>query len=220
MVALPGNNYVENGNYYDIIANYTSTTTLRGKVGVAADAAAVALMKDFISDTINQFKTEGNFDNLTPENIAAMGFDKGRKGHLRITYLVAAPARMVSYIFTIYTDTLGTQRTTSYKTFTFDTETGTPLSLTDVFSPGTHYLEKLSVLSRAKLSVAIGKKSDTNSIERGTTPEGKNFENFYLDGTSLDLLNPPYQVPPNSAGPQALNVPLSELSSILKPIYQ
>lgn len=219
-VVLSGNNYTENGNYYDIIVNYTSTTTLRNKIGVAADKAAVTLMKDFISDTINQFKDDGNFDNLTPRDIIGRGFDKGRKERLRITYLVAAPAQTVSYIFTIYKDTLGAHGNTSYRTFTFDAKTGSLLFLADIFSPNTPYLEKLSTISRAELPVAIGNRTTIQAIEAGTMPEGKNFENFYLDGASLVLLFPPYQVAPYSAGPQALNIPLSELSSVLKPEYR
>lgn len=214
--ALLGGGYVEHAQYYDIAANYASSTPL----AEPANSAAVALMKSFISDSIVQFKTDGNFANLTPADIATMGFDQGRKETLQITYLIGSSPRTVTYIYTTYMDTLGAHGNTFFHTFTFDTVTGAPLGLADIFSPGADYLGKLSAESRAKLPGVIGQGYDMNFIKDGTTPDEKNFVNFFFDNRELVILFPPYQVAPYSFGPQTLRIPLSDLTSILKPEYK
>ena len=177
-------------------------------------------MQDFVSDTITQFKTDGNFANLTPTDITTMGFDQGRKEKLQIVYLIASSPHTVSYIFTIYEDTLGAHGNTLFKTFTFDTTTGAPLALADLFSPSADYLDALSSISRAKLPAILGSSADTTFITNGTTPEDTNFANFFFDNHQLVILFAPYAVGPYTAGPQTLYIPASELSTILKPEYQ
>jgi len=217
---LSGGNSVEHSKYYDIAVNYASSTPLLTKVNATADAAAVTLMKRFVNDTVAQFKTDGNFANLTPEDIKMMEFDQGHKEKLQIVYLVASSPRTVSYIYTIYVDTLGAHGNTNFKTFTFDTTTGASLSLSDLFTPGSDYLSKLSQISREKLPRVIGESADIKFINDGTTPENKNFAAFFIDNQNLDILFAPYAVAPYSAGPQTLQIPLADLGSILKPEYR
>ena len=214
-MSLPENGYVEHAQYYDIAANYATSTSL----AEPANTNAVALMENFVGGTIAQFKTDGNFANLTPEDIKMMGFDQGRKETLQIVYLIASSPHTVSYIFTIYEDTLGAHGNTFFHTFTFDTSTGISLALADVFLPGADYLDALSSLARAKLPAIIGPGADTDFITNGTVPDEKNFANFFFDGQDFVILFPPYQVGPYTAGPQTLRIPLSELSTILKPNY-
>jgi hypothetical protein len=218
-VALPASGYVEHADYYDIATNYASSTPLQGE----KNTAAVALMQKFVSDTIEQFKTDGNFANLTAEDIKTMGFDQGRKETLQIAYLIASSPRTVSYIFTVYEDTLGAHGITFFHTFTFDTTTGTLLTLDDLFIPsvpGTSTLFVLSNLARTKLPGIIGDGADMKFIQDGTTLDEKNFQNFFFDNKDFVILFDPYAVAPYSSGPQTLRIPLSELTSILKPEYQ
>ena len=219
-LALPEGGYSEHAAYYDIVANYATTTPLRTSVSAPADRAAVALMQRFVSDTIVQFKTDGKFDRLTPTDVQVMGFDKGRKETLQIAYLISSSAHTVSYIFTIYEDTLGAHGNAFFHTFTFDTTTGAPLSLTDVFLPGADYLGTLSVLSRAKLPDLIDAPVNASMLAEGTQPADKNFAAYFLDNRDFVVLFAPYAVAPYSAGPQTLRIPLSDLASILKPEYR
>ncbi len=214
--ALTGTTYIEHAPYYNIVANYATSTPLQG----AAGASATALMKNFVADTIAQFKADGNFANLTKKDIQMMGFDQGRKETLNIVYLIASSPRTVSYIFTIYMDTLGAHGNTLFHTFTFDTTTGESLSIGDLFLPGTDYLGTLSGISRAKLPKIIGEFADTSMIANGTTPEDKNFANFFIDNGVLDILFSPYQVGPYAIGPQTLRISTSELSDTLKAEYR
>jgi hypothetical protein len=214
--ALTGTQFIEHAPYYDIDINYASTTPLSGD----ANDAALMQMKIFISDTISEFKNQGNFDNLTPNAITTMGFDKGRKEKLQMLYLIASSPHTISYLFTIYEDTLGAHGNMFFHTFIFNTSTGAPLALADVFLPDSNYLETLSSMSRAKLPAIIGQYSNADFFKSGTMPDEKNFQNFFFDNRDFVILFPPYQVAAFVAGPQTLRIPLSELSGILRPEYR
>lgn len=217
---LPAEKYEEHAAYYDIEAYYATSTPLLATAGKAADAAAVASIRSFVSETIAQFKEDGDFADLTEKEAQMMGVGEDRKASLRILYLIAPAPHTVSYIFTIYADTLGAHGNMFFKTFPFDSSAGELLSLGDLFASRTPYLEMLSTMSRALLPDVIGEAADARMIASGTAPEEENFSNFFLDNQNLVLLFPPYQVAPYAAGPQTLRIPLSDLSSILKPEYR
>jgi hypothetical protein len=222
-LALPPGSYTEHAAYYDIAANYPTTTPLSS----SADAAAVAQIQSAISGIISQFKTQGNFANLSPNDISMMGFDQGKKESLQIEYLIGSGPHTVSYIFTTYTDTLGAHPNTDFATFTFDTDpstssgqAGQALALSDIFASGSDYLGTLSTLARQALPAIIGQGSDPSFINPGTTPDASNFKNFFFDNSDFVILFPPYQVAPYSSGPQTLRIPVTQLDSILNPAYQ
>lgn len=235
--SLPDSKYVESAEYYDIVTNYpsrlgaidaadASSTPLLSKVSKEADAKAIAIMKSFVSDTIAQFKTDGNFAHLTHTDVKTLGLGPDRKEKLQITYLIASSAHTQSYIFTVYTDTLGAHGNISFKTFTFNTDpsmssgqAGSALALSDLFQQG-NYFDTLSSLARAKLPANIGENANTNMIIDGTKPESASFENFFFDNKDFVILFAPYQVAPYSAGPQTLRINTSELSNLLKPTYR
>ena len=200
---LSGTAYTEHTPVYDIAANYASSTPL----GAEADKAAIASMHGFIGDTIAAFKA------------AAPATAEKRKETLLIRYLISSSPRTVSYIYTVYEDTEGVHGNTRFKTFTFDVVTGKELALSDLLERRSDYLETLSRISRTKLPEVIGPTADTTFIEKGTTPEDKNFKSFFIDNADIVFLFDTYQVAPFAAGPQTLRLPLSTFSNILKPIY-
>lgn len=201
---LSGSSYKEQGKYYTIDVQYASSTPL----SEPANTAAVTLMKNFIRTSIAEL-------GIPSETDAADGTYQ-----LKIVYLMASSAHTLSYIYTIYGFTGGAHGNTDFKTFTFDTETGTPLALADLFLPGTDYLGTLSQLARARLPVVIGDGYDMNEIKDGTAPTPDNFRSFFFDNGDFVVLFPPYQVAAYSEGPQTLRIPVSLLSSILKPQYR
>jgi peptidoglycan-N-acetylglucosamine deacetylase len=215
----PSGTYIEHAAYYDIETTYATSTPL-SSISPSANAAATALMQKFVMDTVAQFKLDGNFANLTQEDVQMMGFDQGRKEVLQIVYLTSSSAHTVSYIYTIYEDTLGAHGNTFFRTFTFDTTTAKSLALADVFRSGTDYLQKLSAISRTRLPGILGDAADTATIASGTTANAQNFENFFFDNGDFVLIFPPYQVAAYAAGPQTLRIPLADLASILKPDYR
>lgn len=206
--------YKESAPYYEIAANYATSTSLSG----SANASAIAMMRNFIGTTVTDFKTQGRFDHLTPEDISAMGFDQGRKETLQINYLIASSAHTVSYIYTIYEDTGGAHGNTVFKTFTFDTSSGALLGLGDLFASA-DYLTTLSVTARNLLPGMLGQFTNDTFIQDGTTPNEQNFQDFFFDNADFVVLFPPYQVAPYAAGPITLRIPSENLKGVLKTTY-
>ena len=214
--ALPPSSYTASSTYYAIAANYATSTPLTG----SANTAAVLTMRQFVSGQIAQFKTDGHFSQMTPQEAQKAGFTGGRKATLEIKYLIAPAPHTISYIYTTYEDTLGAHGNLFFKTFTFDTSTGKLLTLGDLFTPGSTYLDTLSQIARAKLPAVIGAQMvSPQMLDAGTKPEAKNFANFFINGGDLVILFPPYAVAPYAAGPQTLRIPLTSLKD-LKSTYQ
>jgi len=215
-IVLSDSNYTEHTPNYDIVANYATSTQLSG----SANTVAVASMKKFVGDIIAQFKDNENSADLTTRSIPVTDFSQERKETLKIVYLIASSPRTISYIFTVYEDTLGTHGNMFFRTFTFDITSGAELSISDIFLPDSNYLETLSELSRSKLPAVIGKSADTQMITNGTTPEAKNFANFFFDNKDFVILFDPYAVAPYATGPQTLRIPINEITNILNPTYR
>lgn len=208
----------ETGTYYEITVSYPVSTSLKDSAGASADAAAVQAMKQFEQDTIAQFKKDGNFANLTHDDVQMMRLDE-RKESLDIGYKAAAGAHSISYIFTVNEDTLGAHGNTTFRTFTFDSKTGAVQHLSDIFAPGTNYLATLSAKSRVLMPPIIAKNEgvaqkdvDAHMLADGTSAKAENFQDWYLDGTDLVILFAPYQVAPYAAGVQTLRIPIAQLS--------
>ncbi len=208
----------EHAAYYDITTMYPSGTALKASAGATADAKAVAVLKGFVQNEIERFKENGNFANLTPEDIKIQGLDAGRKYVLDISYKTHASPHTLSYVFAIEQDTLGAHPNTFYRTFTFDSVSGSGLVLGDIFTGD--YLSMLSKVSRAKLPKVIGSSADADMISAGTTADEENFQTFFLEGKNFVLLFPAYQVGPYALGPVTLSIPLTELSTALKAKYK
>ncbi|MFA6502879.1 MAG: RsiV family protein [Candidatus Paceibacterota bacterium] len=214
--SLSGIHYAEQGNGYDINAFYASSTPLQARVGVAADAEAVALMKKFVGDTIAQFKADASAATDEPKRENG----NGNKQTLTIAYLMASSVQTYSYLFTIYTDASEARGTTAFRTFTFDTRSGKLVTLADAFESGVDYLALLSQISRAKLPEIIGKDTVPSLLQSGTTPTEEHFSNFFFDNQDFVVLFPQGQVAPGIVGPQTLRIKLSELGAKLRPAYR
>lgn len=210
--------YTESTDYYAVAANYPTSTPLRTEVSASADDRATALMRGWIGDTIAEFKADGEYASITPQD-AQMRFTNGRKDSLQIGYLIGSSEHTVSYIFTINADTGGAHGNTYFKTFVFDRTNGNDLVLGDLFQPRTDYLTTLSNMSRAKLPDVIGQYADPTFIKDGTEPKEEDFADFFFDGANFTLLFPPYQVAAYAQGPITLRIPAIQLQSILKAQY-
>ncbi|MBU0750426.1 RsiV family protein [Patescibacteria group bacterium] len=200
--------FSETTQYYDIQAVYPSKTPLSASVGVKADTEAVSLMRDFQEETIAEFKRNGGFDSLTPEDIEMFGYDQGRKQALGFEYNTYTSDKTVSYEYSIYADTMGAHPNLYFRTFTFNLNTGDLMTLKDLFPNDPGYLETVSGLSRDSLREQLGEYANTEYLEDGTTPMEVNFQNFVVDGDTLVIIFPPYQVGPYALGVQRVEIPL------------
>lgn len=218
--AVPPQMLEEHGQYYDIEASYPGETPLKASVGVEADAAALALMEDFVEDTARDFKRQGNFDNLTPEDVQILGLSDTRKESLMISYEEVRSDATVSYAYIIHLDTLGAHPNTFYRTFTFDLATGEELKIEDLFVSRSGYLARLSAIAEFELSKSLGEFANLEYIRQGVGEDPINFQSYVLDGDALVLIFPPYQVAPYAAGTQSVSIPRTQLAEILRPEYQ
>lgn len=215
----------EEAPYYTVDAIYPTQTTLATSASTQADQAAVATMKAFVAGEIAQFKKDGNFPQLSAEDIQMLGLGE-RKYAIGIEYKTYQSASTLSYVYQIYVDTGGAHPNTYYHTFTFDKKSGAELTLADFFVPSAPYLQTLSDKARAVLpgkiagmeSVSVAE-VDIEYIKSGTKPEAEAFQSFYFDGNRLVILFPPYQVGPYVLGMITLPIATSELKD-LKPEYK
>jgi hypothetical protein len=208
---------IEHAKYYDVDMQYPASTPLSS----SSNDNAIQAMKVFSQNTIASFKDNGNFANLTPHDITMQGLDQGQKYALSDSYKAYLGTHTVSYVFTIYQDTLGAHPNTYFRTFAFNLESGQSLLLSDLFQPTANYLDTLSSLTRAALAKQQGSGANaTDFINPGTTPNADNFQNFAVDGSNLVIFFPPYQVASYAQGPQTVKIPLSQLSSLLQAAYK
>lgn len=223
-VVLGPQSLTDTGQYYAIHEQYPGSTVLAQSASAQADSAAVALMKAYLQQQAQQFKENGDFANLTPQDVAIQGLDQGRQYTLDATYKTHQGAHTVSYVYTFSADTLGAHPNTYYKTFTFDTTTGQSLAIGDIFQPNSNYLQLLSTTVRADLPALVNKvqdgAADTNTINIGTQPNIEDFQSWYIEGSNLVIIFAPYQVGPYSVGTILDPIPLSKFANVLRPQYK
>jgi len=207
--------YSEEGPYHMIDVYYPATTSLPQSV----DHDARMIVEQALADRIAEFKLNGNFDALTAEDVKIQGLGPDRKYALAIEYDAYESPQHVSYVFSIYEDTLGAHPNGYYMTQVFD-RAGTPLALGDLFVPESNYLERIATLAKAQveaeLESRLGEEPGEAFFEEGVAPTLENFQNFYLEGETLVLLFPPYQVASYAAGFFEARIPLADLAEVLK----
>ena len=206
----------ENGTYYEITAEYPAQTPL-----LEGDAAAIARIRHYIDERIAEFKTNGDFENLTAEDVALQGLGGERKYVLGLEYELYTGSSTASYVYTIYEDTLGAHPNAYFRTFTFDLSTGAELSLGDLFVPGSTYLSWLSDRTRRDIPHIVQQRSgylpDAEYLASGTEPSPESFQSFYLDAENFVVAFPPYQVGPYALGSILVSIPLRDMAGILAP---
>ncbi len=210
--------YLEDKPYYLIDVEYPSKTAL----SATANAKATRVIEQALADDIAQFKADSGLDTLTTEDVQIQGLGPDRKYAFGATYQTYQSASTVSYAFLIYQDTLGAHPNGLYQTFTFDMA-GNRLQLADLFKPGSNYLNRLSTLAYAGVVAQLRQKMEVDpqspeldTVRIGTSPTPETLQFFYVDGTTLHLLFPPYQVAAYAAGSFDVAIPMGQLADILK----
>jgi hypothetical protein len=209
--------YSEDKPYYQIEVFYPPNTSLAGR----ADSAARAYMEGELAKQVASFKEENHLDALTPEDVQIQGLGGDRKYTLSMDYKSYAWNNTVSFVYTVYMDTLGAHPNGFYSTYVFD-QNGKPLTLGDLFLPDSKYLDRLSGLAYAEVLAQLKDKAGdvtpemADEVRVGTAPTPETLQFFYLQDDTLHLLFPPYQVAAYAAGSFDATIPLSEISDILK----
>lgn len=188
-----------------------------------ASPAIRAQIERGMGDIVNTFKANASVDTLTPEDIAFIGLGETRKYALGAEYTHYTAPEYTSYAYTIYEDMLGAHPNVYYKTFVFDTN-GTQVELGTILGSNPNWLEELSLVvsnkvveeikSRLASSLPAGEEGPdvTGSIfAEGLTPTEENYKNYAVDGNTLIIFIPPYQVAAYAVGSFEIRVPLADI---------
>lgn len=203
--------YTENAPYYLINLDYPATTTLQG----AADAKARLAIEQALKDRMDEFLANGDFAHLTAKDVEIQGLGEHRKYALGMTYQTYESPDYVSYVYTIYEDTLGAHPNGYYVTLVFN-RNGERVSIGDILAHNPNGLEELSLLASTQAVNELKRRIGVDDVTGAVFPEGlsptkENYSNFYVEGDTLHILFPPYQIAAYAAGSFNVAVPLKDL---------
>lgn len=102
----------------------------------------------------------------------------------------------------------------NHKVINFDFTRGKSITLAELFKPKSAYLRAIAKYANKKL---VAKLDDKWMINEGTKPIEKNYQVWNLENDGVLLTFDEYQVAPYVYGAQEVEIPYSELKSILSP---
>lgn len=131
-----------------------------------------------------------------------------------ITHTVtAATEELVSVLFFVDGYVTGAAHPFHYSySLNYDLDGGRVLGLSDLFLPGTDYLEVLSSYSLEDL-----KQQGVLTWEEGALPEPQNYQSWNITPEGLRISFDEYAVAPYAAGPQVVVVPYAVLADVIDP---
>jgi hypothetical protein len=142
---------------------------------------------------------------------------------LSIGYSIAlAQDDLISVVFDVGSYSAGAAHPNSYsEVVNFDLRNGKQLKLSDLFRPGSKYLQSIAAYCIADLKKQ-GKQQggesmlDDDWIQRGAVPDAENYGSWTIGRKGLGVIFDAYQVAPYAAGPQHVLVPYSALKEMIK----
>ncbi|MEA2716509.1 MAG: hypothetical protein QOI99_826, partial [Actinomycetota bacterium] len=102
-------------------------------------------------------------------------------------------------------------------TFNYDLRTGKRLQLSDLFTAGSPYLDKLSELSRQLLAAQPDFDQLADFVQPGTEPKAENFAAWTLTDQDLVITFAEYQVAPYAMGTPHVSIPFASLRLLIDP---
>ena len=140
--------------------------------------------------------------------------------NLNVAYtLVLAQDDLISTKFDVGSYYQGAAHPNSYSdVINFDLKNGKQLKLSDLFKPGSKYLQTIADYSIADLKKQAKEKGlIEGEIENGASALAKNYQSWNITKTGLGITFDAYQVGPYAAGPQFVMIPYSALKDIINP---
>lgn len=167
-------------------------------------------------------KVAGFKKDLAPEEGEEPPPEGSMGSSLNIGYqVVLAQDDLVSVEFDIGSYYQGAAHPNSYSdVINYDLKNGKQLKLSDLFKPGAKYLQTISAYCIADLKKqSQEKKIDllAEQIAEGAGASAKNYQNWNITKTGLDINFDAYQVGPYAVGPQAVHVPYATLKDLINP---
>ncbi|MBZ0297265.1 MAG: DUF3298 and DUF4163 domain-containing protein [Anaerolineae bacterium] len=127
---------------------------------------------------------------------------------------------VISIVFQVYEFTGGAHGNTNYNTVTYDLAADEVVTLDDVFQAGSDPFAIIAPIVEEELTLRLGEMADTSWIEEGSGENPANYQYFALTPDSLMIFFPPYQIAAYAAGTQTVEIPLTDLASVLAPAFQ
>ncbi|WP_454780568.1 DUF3298 domain-containing protein [Legionella sp. WA2022007384] len=172
------------------------------------DPRISAVVQDFIDKTKSSF-----FKELADD--ADVPLDAPGKSGLNVTYSLPYKTQdALSVAFNISINHRGAahpSNTVAVLNFIH----GSQVQLADLFRPETDYLKPIASFCSKK--IAEKNISDKKWLEEGTKPIDKNYKIWSFSKNGIDIIFDTYQVAAYVYGPQTVNIPLSQISSLLIP---
>ena len=174
-----------------------------------APANERATMEAEMGKLVADFKQ--NVDGLDATVLPSLA--DGHKLTFTAEYKQYSSADTSSYLYTVFEDTGGAHPNTYFKTFVFDKD-GTQVGIKDVVGPD---LTKLSQLVTADVTAQVkqrleGAEVGDSIFPEGLTPTENNYSNFVIDGDTLVIEIPPYQVAAYVMGSFEVRIPHSAIT--------
>src|SRR5690349_19114298 len=175
------------------------------------------LVRAIVTKKVAQFKNDvkpKEGDQAPPEG--SMGSDIG------IGYEVAlARDDLISIEFDVADYYQGAAHPNTYtETLNYDLKNGKQLKLSDLFKPGSKYLQALASYSIADLKKQSKAKDDAlpdDEIQNGAGPTVQNYRSWKITKKGLGINFDAYQVGPYAAGPWSVVVPFANLKDVISP---
>jgi Protein of unknown function (DUF3298)/Deacetylase PdaC len=177
------------------------------------------LLRSLVTRKVAEFRKEMAPDATEePRPEGSMGSD------INVAYAIAlAQDDLASIKFDFGSYYQGAAHPNSYtEVVNYDLKNGKQLKLSDVFKPGSKYLQAIStycIEDLKKQSKAKGPDSmlDDSSIRSGAAPTPKNYQSWTITKKGLGINFDSYQVAPYAAGPQFVMVPYSAIKEHVNP---
>ncbi len=181
-------------------------------------------VRGLVTRSVGGFKKEMAPDSEAAADPAATSPSEEIGSDLQIAYSIAlAKDDLISIEFSFSSYYAGAAHpNSSSQTLNFDLSNGKQLKLSDLFQPGSKYLQSISTYCVKELTAQAQKQGadamlDADWIKRGAGAEPDNYQNWTVTRKGLAITFDPYQVAPYAAGPQYVTVPYSALKDIIKP---
>ena len=173
------------------------------------------LVRALVTKKVAEFKKDvqpKEGDEPPPEG--SMGSDIG------IGYEVAlARDDLISVEFDVGSYYQGAAHPNTYtETVNYDLKNGKQINLSDLFKPGSKYLQTLAQYCMADLKKQSKAKDDMlpdDEIQSGAGPSAKNYRSWKITKKGLGINFDAYQVGPYAAGPQYVLVPYANLKDVI-----
>jgi hypothetical protein len=194
--------YSEISEYYDISFSYP----------VALPSVVLNDIENYFKEQIAQFKIDGNFDKLTPEDIEILGFHDGRKYTLDFRYVFFQSDNIESHMIESSVFTGGAHGNQAVELFNYD-KSFNRISLEDVLLDE-ESLKQIASLITSKIVEKISSENDSSALfSEGLEPVKENFQHFYITDSAVHFIFPPYQILPYSYGMVDISLPFEEVYS-------